>query len=414
VARTTAQALSSPSISNTNLQLNILTNSCGTNQAQDFLQVVNNDTVPIAVSDISIKYWVDDTSGQAVVPAVYTGGCLTNANGNPSCFHQVSGVTATATSFAPACGPDASHQANWEITISSTDPTPLAPGEVWGNLQTALHLGNYGNFSPGTGSWYSPCLTGRTYANDPHFAVYVKGNLVFSNGLAAPSCRAPHRLNPDLSGLAPAVPLPPLSSASDVPAFLQWAYGSRKSQIPSARAIIANANRSESIGQAIVDILQNDTDLGRNLVGISVLGELRTQAGMTFFTNLLATPLPTSGTPSQDLSGLPDDYIAASKRQARAVEAASLMFTPASDQLLLSVIGSTQSNLVRARAIHQYLWVHGPAGRAAVSALLSADQKILLDQFDVAGGPGTYDERLANYLALHPEIVPPPFAPQPQ
>src|SRR5262249_60756105 len=101
---------------------------------------------------------------QAVVTEVHTGGCLTNANGNPSCFPQVSGVTATAISFAPACGPDASHQANWEITISSTDPTPLAPGEVWGNLHASLHLGNHGKFSPGTGSWYSPRLTGNTHA----------------------------------------------------------------------------------------------------------------------------------------------------------------------------------------------------------------------------------------------------------
>jgi hypothetical protein len=146
----------------------------------------------LKLSDITVKFWVYDTSATDLAPQVFTGGCLTNANGNPSCFHQVSGVAASATAFSPACGPDPNHQANWEVTISNTDGTLLGPGEIWTNLQAQLHLASYAAFSPGTSQWYSPCLSGPGYANDGHFAVYYREQLVFSSGLTAPSCRSPH------------------------------------------------------------------------------------------------------------------------------------------------------------------------------------------------------------------------------
>jgi kumamolisin len=175
---------------------------------QDFFEVINNGTTPVTLSDITIKFWADDSSGQNLVPHVWTGGCVTNVNGNPSCVHQVIGVTPTSTSFA-ACGPDPTHQANWEITISNTDSSTLPPGAIWSNIQSALNLANYSNFAPGTADWFSPCLTGTGYALDPHFAVYFRGSLVFSNGIDAPDCRAP-RGSQQLSGYvsAPATSAP--------------------------------------------------------------------------------------------------------------------------------------------------------------------------------------------------------------
>jgi alpha-tubulin suppressor-like RCC1 family protein len=206
------EALGGGQLSSASLQLQELTNSCTASQVQDIFQVVNSGAGPVTASDITIKYWAYDTSGVPVVPNVFTGGCLTNAKG---CFHQVSNVVAKASPFAPACGPDASHQANWEITISNSDPTPLAPGVTWANIQTAVHLANYSNFAPGTADWYSPCLGNSQYASDGHFGVYVQGNLVFSSGIAAPSCRAPHgsqqlqgHITPAIAGAPIAGPVP--------------------------------------------------------------------------------------------------------------------------------------------------------------------------------------------------------------
>src|ERR1041384_3338430 len=78
------------STSTANVRLQELTNSCGANQAQDFFKVVNAGTTPIAASDVSIKIWVDDTSGSDIVPRIDTGGCLLDGFG--SCVHQGTGV----------------------------------------------------------------------------------------------------------------------------------------------------------------------------------------------------------------------------------------------------------------------------------------------------------------------------------
>jgi streptogramin lyase len=189
-ADSTETATSALGVSSTNVSLQALTNSCGASQVQDFFNVTNNGTTPVAVSDISIKMWVDETSAAALVAQISTGGCLTNASG--SCVHQVTGVTATPTKFSPACGSDANHQANWEITITSTDHTTLGAGLMWKNVEVALHLGTFANFTPGPAQWYSACLPGTSFASSSEFAVYVAGGLATASTGVPPSCRAPH------------------------------------------------------------------------------------------------------------------------------------------------------------------------------------------------------------------------------
>ncbi len=201
-------------MSSASLRLEELTNACVANQVQSAFQVTNTGTTAVALSDVSIKMWVEDTTAaQQMVTDVNYGGCTTSG---PSCVHQVSGVKATVTSFSPACGPDASHQANWEIAISTTDTTVLAAGGRWTNLQTGTHLGNFANFTPGTGRWFSPCLsTGGGFVSDSHYAVYYKGDLVFASGVSTPSCRGPQGtqqlsgyLTPEIKGAPLVGPVP--------------------------------------------------------------------------------------------------------------------------------------------------------------------------------------------------------------
>jgi hypothetical protein len=186
---TARSALSSDGVTSANLQLEVSKNACAGNLAQDYFQVTNGTGSPVPLSQISIKYWLNDTSTAGIVPQIWYGGCVTSPNG--TCVHPVTGATATATRFSPACGPDASHQASWEITISTTDTTALGPGQTWSNLQTAVNLSTYANFSPGSGTWFSGCGTGQPYAADPHFAVYDNGDLVNNQGILVPICRAP-------------------------------------------------------------------------------------------------------------------------------------------------------------------------------------------------------------------------------
>ncbi len=166
------------------LQIKQYTSSSGTKPLLDIFEVVNNGSA-VTLSDITLKFWADDTSGVNLAGAVNAGGCLMS----PSCFHSVTGTALSAVNFSPACGPDPNHQANWEMTVSTTDTTVLNGGVSWVGLQTTVHRTDFANFSPGTGFWYSPCVNGGSYTSDVHYAIYLKGNLVTASGGAPPSCR---------------------------------------------------------------------------------------------------------------------------------------------------------------------------------------------------------------------------------
>ena len=173
------------------LELEVLTKSCAANRTEDVFRVVNRGAVAVKLSDISIKYWAYDTSGQTLVPSLRKGGHVIRLDEDARCDHDVSGVLAKATSFSPSCGPDATHQANWEITIFNSDGAMLAPGAAWSGISTTLGLADHSNFSPGTSDWYSPCFVGG-YTSDVHIGVYFQGNEVTANGvMTAPACRPP-------------------------------------------------------------------------------------------------------------------------------------------------------------------------------------------------------------------------------
>jgi len=173
--------------------------NCGSNQNQENFEVVNTGSSSVTLSDITIKFWADDTSSSSLVGAVNFGGGFGSTNS------AVNGVAISTLNFSPACGPDSTHQANWEITISDTDTRTLGAGLTWANIQTAVHLSSFANFSPGTGFWYSPCSVGgnTTYTNDLHYALYVRGNLVTASGGVPPSCRPLPTCTP--GGAAPQV-----------------------------------------------------------------------------------------------------------------------------------------------------------------------------------------------------------------
>jgi hypothetical protein len=135
---------------------------------QQYFQVTNTGASPINLSDISIKYWVYDTTGANVVSDIYYPGCVVTSPSNLTCEHQLNGVAATGAQ-PPACTADGNHQANWEVTLTPTDSYALQPGHQWNNLQTVMHLDNWANFTPGTSQWYSTCLTDRSYAADNHW-----------------------------------------------------------------------------------------------------------------------------------------------------------------------------------------------------------------------------------------------------
>ena len=197
------------------LKVEVRTNYCDLQKVQQYFQVTNTGATPVNLSDISIKYWVYDTTGANVVSDIYYAGCVVTSPSNLTCEHPVTGV-ATSGKQPSACVADGNNQANWEVTLTPTDSYALQPGHQWNNLQTVVHLDNWATFTPGTSQWYSTCLTNPGFATDPHFTVYYKGNLVFSSGINAPACAAPHGtqqltgyLTPSSVGATLVGPVPP-------------------------------------------------------------------------------------------------------------------------------------------------------------------------------------------------------------
>ncbi len=176
-------------VTSANLPLQVSKNFCSTTVAQDYFKLTNSTGASIPLSQLAIKYWINDSSAAAMTPQIFYGGCVTSSNG--TCLHTITGVTAKAVHFVPACGPDANHQADWEITISSTDTFAVAAGQSWSNLQTAVNLSTHAVFTPGTSTWFSGCGTGGAYATDPNFSAVYQGNLVGAAGNKVPVCRTP-------------------------------------------------------------------------------------------------------------------------------------------------------------------------------------------------------------------------------
>jgi hypothetical protein len=170
-------------VSSAQLQLEEFTNFYG-NGAQQTFEVINNGATPVNLSDIAIKFWVDDASGYSLLGTVNFGG----SNGPTRV--PVNGVNISASNFTPACEADPTHQANWEITVSNNSTAVLSAGQTWGNIQTALHLADYVNFAS-PADWYSPDSVGvgSTYTNDLHYGLYYKNSPVTASGGSAPSCR---------------------------------------------------------------------------------------------------------------------------------------------------------------------------------------------------------------------------------
>ncbi len=144
-----------------------------------------NNGASVTLSGITLKFWAYDTSGVSLVGSITTGGCLWN----PTCSHNLTGVTITSTNFSPACGPSTTQMANWEFTVSTTDTTVLSQGTSWVGLETLVNRSDSQAFSPGTAYWYSPCVNTSTYSTNSHYALYLKGNLVTASGGTPPSCR---------------------------------------------------------------------------------------------------------------------------------------------------------------------------------------------------------------------------------
>ncbi len=334
---------SSSDFSSAALELEVRTEACRSNLVSNLLRVVNNGTTPIKLSDISIKYWAYDTSGIDLVSQVRDDGFARDASG---ATHPVNHVSSSAAQFSPGCGSGAGNEANWEITVSTTDHAELEPGAEWTHLLVTTSLASCAHFSPGTQDWFSGCLAPDAgYAASAHYAVYVGGALVFaSSGIDAPSCRSPHGsqlltaytlppASPVVGSVAPTTPVEvnvglPLQQLADLTALVDQASDPMS---PTYRQWVSPSDflgtYAPPVGDygALVAWAQAqgfDVATYPNRVGIDILGTAA-QIEQAFFVNLIEAQRPDGTTfyepdrqPSINLmpgvlgmAGL-DDYVA--------------------------------------------------------------------------------------------------------
>jgi len=204
---------------------------------------------------------------------------------------------------------------------------------------------------------------------------------------------------------------PPLASAGDVPRFLDWAGASHVDEKEDARQAVAAAAGHHDIVQALIDEIERVqfSDHTRALLTLALLGETRSADAQRYFSEFVKRPLPTQGTL---IEGEIIEQTRAAQLQAKAVDGLAYANSESSNRVVMEVISGHPSKIVRAEAINAYLWNHGDTdeARKALSRYVRKDDQILLDRVRRSTGESAdaFNRKLAQFLRLHPEAIPPP------
>lgn len=209
---------------------------------------------------------------------------------------------------------------------------------------------------------------------------------------------------------------PPMATPADVPAFINWAAFSTVDEREDGRAVIQSASGNDAVATALSNAFRTveTGDHARALVTLAILGEMRNSAGEAFLTSYIQEPLPT---PEGFVGGEGEDarISAKAKLQAKAVNGLAYRATTSAFNMVLWAAGQHASRTVRAEAIASFLaWYPASAGgvsaaRAILTKVVRPDERIFIDR--VRRDPGetarSFNAKLAAYLQLHPEVVPP-------
>jgi hypothetical protein len=227
----------------------------------------------------------------------------------------------------------------------------------------------------------------------------------------APATNTPGGASPSILLKSYEVHSPPaLSSASDVPRFLDWAGASHADERDDARKVLAEAaSRPEVIDGFIKEIERvQTTDHTRALLALALLGETRNPTAQDFFAGFARRPLPTTGTV---IEGEIIEQTRAAQLQAKAVDGLAYANTEASNRAVTQIIAEHPSKIVRAEAINAYLWNHGDSDEARkfLTQFVRKDELILLDRVrrDTGETADVFNRKLAAFLDKHPELAPP-------
>lgn len=201
---------------------------------------------------------------------------------------------------------------------------------------------------------------------------------------------------------------PPLQGSGNVAvqnvrSFITWASGARASQVKQGRQLAYAARDNTDIVNAFIAELDvSSGNLPRNLVVLSLIGELKTTAGEDLMLDILAVPLPAGALDSpaaMSVTGL----------QLKAVDCLAFTKTARSRTEVLRLAHEHPSRAVRMEAIRAYVDNYGPGGRSEVLAVARPDEASYVDAVHHRSEypeQQTFDEQLQEYLVQHPEQTP--------
>lgn len=225
-------------------------------------------------------------------------------------------------------------------------------------------------------------------------------------GWTGAECEVPELVVPTSTG-----PAPPLTGSGPaeerVDAFMDWILRARVAEIPKALERTFAVHGDETLGAALVTRFNavRDSDAMEALMVLSVLGEIRTDAGYDLFVSVLAEPLP----PPSEGHGENPERGRLLGYQIKAVHGIGYLFTPAADAKLLELADQHEAQVVRAQAIRTYTFRQGNGARDIARAAARPEEQWFVDRFenrDLDSGK-TFDERLEEFTTKHPDLVQP-------
>ncbi|MFP2899378.1 hypothetical protein [Corallococcus sp. 4LFB] len=208
---------------------------------------------------------------------------------------------------------------------------------------------------------------------------------------------------------------PPKLDAADarksVNAFITWAGESIvEEQDDARRALVSAAKNPDLIKAFMEEILaaQESGDTSRALVGLGLLGEMRTYDGTKFLVEFVRQPLPTKGTV---IEGELQEEAQQARLQAKAIAGVAYLRDPEFDREVAYQAGNHPSVIVRAEAISAFLWNRGDTleARKELEPFVRKEERLFLDRVRRVSGEGAeaFNRKLTAYLKAHPEVQAP-------
>ncbi|GMU06086.1 hypothetical protein [Corallococcus caeni] len=208
---------------------------------------------------------------------------------------------------------------------------------------------------------------------------------------------------------------PPKLDAADarksVNAFITWAGESIVEEQNDARRALVSAAKSPDLIKAFMEEIlaaQESGDTSRALVGLGLLGEMRTYDGTKFLVEFVRKPLPTKGTV---IEGELQEEAQQARLQAKAIAGVAYLRDPEFDREVTYQAGNHPSVIVRAEAISAFLWNRGDTleARKELEPFVRKEERLFLDRVRRVSGEGAeaFNLKLTAYLKAHPEVQAP-------